>query len=61
VMQLDALCRAAADLAEAAGAAFAEHPDTAILSSFPGSGRSPAPGCWVRSAMTRPGSPMPAG
>jgi transposase len=38
VMQLDAACRAAADLAEAAGAAFAEHPDAAILSSFPGIG-----------------------
>jgi transposase len=38
VMQLDAACRAAADLAEAAGAAFAEHPDAEILTSFPGIG-----------------------
>ena len=38
VMQLDAACRAADELAEAAGAAFAEHPDAAILSSFPGIG-----------------------
>jgi transposase len=38
VWQLDAACRAAEDLAEAAAAAFAEHPDAAILSSFPGIG-----------------------
>ena len=38
VLQLDAACRAADDLAEAAAAAFAEHPDAAILSSFPGIG-----------------------
>jgi transposase len=38
VMQLDAACRAAAELAEAAGAAFAEHPDAEILTSFPGIG-----------------------
>ena len=37
-VQLDAACRAADDLAEAAAAAFAEHPDAAILSSFPGIG-----------------------
>ena len=61
VLQLDAACRAADDLAEAAATAFAEHPDAAILSSFPGSGRSPGPGCWARSAMTAPGSAMPAG
>lgn len=35
VLQLDAARRAADDLAEAAAAAFAEHPDAAILSSFP--------------------------
>ena len=38
VMQLDAACRAADELAEAAGAAFAEHPDAEILTSFPGIG-----------------------
>ena len=38
VPQLDAACRAADDLAEAAAAAFSEHPDAAILSSFPGIG-----------------------
>jgi transposase len=38
VWQLDAACRAADELAEAAAAAFAEHPDAAILSSFPGIG-----------------------
>ena len=38
VLQLDAACRAADDLAEAAAAAFAEHPDAAILTSFPGIG-----------------------
>lgn len=38
VMQLDAACRAADDLAEAAAAAFAEHPDVEILTSFPGIG-----------------------
>jgi transposase len=38
VLQLDAACRAADDLAEAAAAAFAEHPDAEILTSFPGIG-----------------------
>jgi transposase len=38
VLRLDAACRAADDLAEAAATAFAEHPDAAILSSFPGIG-----------------------
>jgi transposase len=38
VLQLDAACRAADDLAEAAAAAFAQHPDAEILSSFPGIG-----------------------
>jgi hypothetical protein len=38
VMQLDAACRAADDLAEAAAAAFGEHPDAEILTSFPGIG-----------------------
>ena len=38
VLQLDAACRAADDLAEAAETAFAGHPDAAILSSFPGIG-----------------------
>jgi transposase len=38
VLQLDAACRAADDLAEAAAAAFAEHPDAPVLASFPGIG-----------------------
>jgi len=38
VSQLDAACRAADDLAEAAAAAFAAHPDAEILISFPGIG-----------------------
>lgn len=38
VAQLDAACRAADDLAEAAAAAFATHPDAEILGSFPGIG-----------------------
>jgi transposase len=38
VLQIDAACHAADDLAEAAAAAFAGHPDAAILSSFPGIG-----------------------
>jgi transposase len=38
VLQLDAACRAANDLAEAAAAAFAKHPDAQILTSFPGIG-----------------------
>ncbi|MFF4829190.1 IS110 family transposase [Streptomyces sp. NPDC001312] len=38
VRQLDAACRAADDLAEAAAEAFAQHPDAEILSSFPGIG-----------------------
>jgi hypothetical protein len=35
VAQSDAACRAADDLAEAAAEAFATHPDTEILGSFP--------------------------
>ena len=35
VLQLDAACRAADDLAEAAAEAFAEHPDAAILDQLP--------------------------
>jgi transposase len=38
VLQLDAACRAADDLAEAAAAAFAEHADAKVLNSFPGIG-----------------------
>lgn len=38
VLQLDAACRAADGLAEAAAAAFAEHPDAPVLASFPGIG-----------------------
>ena len=56
VMQLDAACRAADDLAEAAAEAFAQHPDAEILTSFPGIGPPPAPECWARSATTAPGS-----
>jgi transposase len=38
IRQLDAACRAADDLAEAATEAFTQHPDFEILSSFPGIG-----------------------
>ncbi|HUO38422.1 MAG TPA: IS110 family transposase [Mycobacterium sp.] len=38
VMQLDAACRAVDHLAEETAQAFAEHPDAAILTSFPGVG-----------------------
>ncbi|MFG2479896.1 IS110 family transposase [Streptomyces fagopyri] len=38
VSQLDAACRAADDLAAAAAEAFAQHPDSEVLSSFPGIG-----------------------
>jgi len=38
VLQLDAACRAADDLADAAAEAFAQHPDAPILTSFPGIG-----------------------
>jgi transposase len=37
--QLDAVCQAADDLAEAAEATFDEHPDAPIITSFPGLGR----------------------
>ena len=38
IMQLDAACRAVDHLAEATAEAFAQHPDAAILTSFPGVG-----------------------
>jgi transposase len=38
VLQLDAACRAADDLAGAAAEAVAQHPDAEILTSFPGIG-----------------------
>jgi transposase len=38
VLQLDAACRAADDLADAAAEAVAQHPDAEILTSFPGIG-----------------------
>ena len=38
VLQLDAACRAADDLAAAASEAFAQHPDADIVTSFPGIG-----------------------
>ena len=38
IMQLDAACRAADQLAKATAADFAQHPDAAILTSFPGVG-----------------------
>jgi hypothetical protein len=46
VLQLDAACRAADDLAEAAAAAFAQHPDAEILTSLSG----------YRPAHRRPGA-----
>ena len=56
VLQLDAACRAADDLAAAAREAFAQHPDAEILTSFPGIGPLPVPGSWARSATTAPDS-----
>ena len=38
IMQLDAACRAVEHLAQATEAAFTEHPDAEILTSFPGVG-----------------------
>jgi hypothetical protein len=38
VGQLEAACRTAYDLAEAAAEAFAQHPDAHILTGFPGTG-----------------------
>jgi Transposase, Mutator family len=38
VVQLDAACRAADDLGDAAAEAFTEHPDAEIMNSFPGIG-----------------------
>jgi transposase len=38
ILQLDAACRAADQLAEATEGVFTEHPDAAILTSFPGIG-----------------------
>jgi transposase len=38
ILQLDAACRAADELAEAAQASFLQHPDAQILLSFPGLG-----------------------
>lgn len=36
LLQLDAACRAADELAEATSEAFGQHPDAAIITSFPG-------------------------
>ncbi|WP_203949949.1 IS110 family transposase, partial [Planotetraspora thailandica] len=36
LLQLDAACQAADDLTEATGEAFHQHPDAAIITSFPG-------------------------
>ena len=58
--QFEAACTAAADLAEAATAHFEQHPDAEIITSFPGLGRWPVPGCSPRSATTAPASPTPA-
>jgi transposase len=56
---LDAACASADDLEEAAVESFNQHPDAGIITSFPGSARSPAPGCSPRPAMTGPASPTP--
>ena len=56
--QLDAACAAAADLEQAAIESFNQHPDAGIITSFPGSARSPAPWCSPRPATTCPASPM---
>jgi hypothetical protein len=58
VLQLDAACRAADDLAEAAAQAFAQHHDAEILTSFPGIVPSPVREFWAKSATTAPDSAM---
>ena len=59
VLQLDAACRAADDLAEAPRRRSPNTLTRRSCPASPGSGRSPAPGCWLRSAMTAPGSAIP--
>ncbi|GHE80420.1 hypothetical protein GCM10014715_39830 [Streptomyces spiralis] len=59
LIQLEAACTAAADLAEAVKEAFPQHPDAEILLSFPGSASSSPPGSWLRSGTTTPASPTP--
>jgi transposase len=48
-----------ADLEQALGEAFAQHPDAAIITSFPGLAPCSAPAYSARSAMTGPASPTP--
>src|SRR6266545_4481109 len=57
--QLDAACTSAGDLEQAVTESFNQHPDAGIITSFPGLGPLPAPGCSPRPAMTDPGSRMP--
>ena len=56
---LDAACASAEDLEQAVITSFDQHPDAGIITSFPGSARSPAPGCSPKPATTGPGSPTP--
>ncbi|GAA2646818.1 hypothetical protein GCM10010425_65770 [Streptomyces spororaveus] len=61
LVQLEATCTAANDLAEAVEETFAQHPDAEVILSFPAWAPSSAPpGCSPRSATTGSGSPTPA-
>lgn len=51
LLQLDAACRAADQLAEAVEESFLQHPDSEILLSFPGLGVQLGQGFLLRSAM----------
>ena len=55
---LDAACTNAEELAASTTAAFEQHPDAEIITSLPGLGSLTGAGCWPRSAMTGPASPM---
>ena len=49
-----------AELEAALAEHFDQHPDTKIVRSLPGLGRSWAPGCWASSVMTGPVLPAPS-
>ncbi|BDT92473.1 hypothetical protein IFM12275_24490 [Nocardia sputorum] len=55
---LDAACTGADNLEQSAAEEFRKHPDYAVVTSFPGSPTSPAPGFSPRSVMTSHDSPL---
>jgi hypothetical protein len=57
---LNTACATVEDLGHAAAESFQQHPDCAIITSFPASTTRPAPGCSPRSATTAPDSPTRA-